>query len=433
MIEGRSTPMCVKAWEDKQWLDFEAKFYNYRKSECYAEYFLPNGDLNPLVLQVVRDKVDKTKTPGSPLKYHMSTNQTVLDNYQAEFDDLICSRVKIYEVLGEHLWHHRETDMYLDTDDAAHAAVALLVQNWNDPVLLGPKGEARKIEKQPRLISQVSLVQNSIARLLFGDALIEEQQHPELPVAVALDIVSSEKTKAMYELFQKHTPVAQSDVQGWEWSVDVRHSWLYYFHLAVIMALYDPDKDVIFPGKEKHFYALIAYAYTVIYRVIQTPNGKLYVPPAGQIASGMLATFSQNSFVRSFLSYEVADKAGYKCKFIMSAGDDNIDTLIVDSRNIYKAMGYKITDYFIKHANEPISFCSTTFSHDGSYQENLEKMVYNMLYSGYDAQSLQSFEDCFRNHPQRLLALEFLAKEGYFGDATHSRTAAQAAQDDVSL
>lgn len=407
----RDTP-SVKAWVDKDLDAFVSCFYNYRCEENFDIFFKPNGDIYECILDLLQQKFDKTKTPGVPIKYLVSRNDAITAKYSAEFNSIVNHRVKEYIKLGKILWETRERSLYLTRDEAVNVAIDLVKNRLVDAVLVGPKGEARLIEKNTRLVAQVSVIQNSVARFIFGDFLIEEQEHPELPLAVKLDIVTPEKTQEMYNRFSSNFPVSQSDVKGWEYSVTIHQSFSYAFHQAIIMGLWNFGNDQPNLGKENHFYALLAYHYTSIYRVVQIPTGELIVPPPGQTSSGELATFSKNSFVRSLLSNSISRKMiGRNCTFILSAGDDSVDSN-QDYSEEYLRRGHIITDFRI--CNEEVSFCSTMFKRDRSYLENIHKMLYNMLHSGYDPQAYYSFHLSFNNHPEFAYANQLLREEGYF-------------------
>lgn len=272
--------------------------------------------------------------------------------------------------------------------------------NLDDVVSLKVKGEVRKLNKRPRLVCMVSAIQNSAWRTALTNALIEEQLHPEIPTAVALDLITPSETRARYEVFKRHAPLSSNDIQGWEWSNNIRTHYIPFYRWCYVLKLTDSSLKV-YEEKRKHFYLLLALYVVTAHRVIAVEDGELYTTPTGQVSSGKLTTLSDSSCIRSWLSFKAAIFNGYELKFAQSCGDDNLDSN-PDLRHWYRDYGFVITDQLTQ--TDTFSFCSTTFTSTCSYIENIEKFFVSCCYKfGKDKEHdarLAAF-DIFEHHPER--------------------------------
>nr|WRQ64942.1 RNA-dependent RNA polymerase [Sobelivirales sp.] len=350
------------------------------------------------ILDALFERNHPTKTPGSPLNYLISKNDA-LPQYKAEICELIDKRVVKLVDLGRKILF--ECNFYLNPEDSVKEAIRLVTENYTDPVLVGFKGEPRAEGKKPRLVSQVSVITNMIQRLSMNDYLLNEQSCPfgEIPTATGLDITTPSSTQNMYELFRDKTPLMSSDVQGFEYAVKRRFRFAYAAHLCWMMNLCDADM-VPFKRKEKHCYLIWGIAWTDVYRLVQTQEGYLLVPPPGQQSSGLLKTYSENSFIRGLMSDEVSRiTRSVPVAFTISAGDDNLDTNAPNLGHLYRDLGFVVTDYV--EQNSRFNFCSTTFTEHGSYQDNIMKYLYAvMANSRTDEASVWNEFRAFALHPE---------------------------------
>lgn len=357
--------------------------------------FVTRTELKPAVFMSAYGKVDKTKTPGSPMVYLAPLNSQ-LDGWIAEIYSSVDFRLRAMEEIGNQIWH----DLTFESDQVHHinASCELVERGISDPVLVGFKGEPRKKGKTPRLVAQVSVVMNILARIVLGNHLIEEQTHTDIPTATQLDLTTPEETEKLRQAFLAVGVLRSSDVQGWEYSMNEGDRWCAAFKEAYCMGLVNTDWKII-PGKEKHFYALLGYHYCMIHRVVQLPEGELWVPPAGEMSSGELGTFSENSFVRAFLSENVSlDATGLPVGFVKTGGDDCLDTNADHSAD-YLRYGKVITDF--SEDFDTYHFCSTTFAPSGSYQDNIGKSAYAACVKRkFDEQDRAAFRQNFKFHPQ---------------------------------
>lgn len=411
-------------WENDLCTQFFATRY-HEHTEKYTELFNENLELRTEVRDTLYNKINKTKTPGAPLCYMMTTNAG-LENIKAEFFDIVTSRVIRLERVGEQLFNDMNDDYNaflkkLDlqpSDDYATRAVRNVEDGLVDVVLMMIKSEPREmkdgVKKPPRLVASVSVVDNSVARVILGDSLLTEQTFPDVPTAVALDITTQSSTARMYEEFVKNAPLISNDIQGYEWTnTSFDHFSAFWKHCVVMkLASSVNGRMVISPGCERHFHALLGLYYVNNTRVLQTCDGELVVPLPGQVSSGYLTTFSDNSCKRAWMAEEFANEVGATNNYIKTAGDDCLEKH--DLRDVYMKHGYVITD--VQTQTDNFSFCSTEFTKTGSYQVNINKFIYNVICDDslkkpelVEEQRL-AFEQAFSNHPERERALKEISE-----------------------
>lgn len=346
-------------------------------------------------------KVKPSKSPGAPLVFVTSTNEPLADLYYDEFKESVENRLFNYETLGECFYDIFLKDpsefislFLMDPESRAKFASFLVDNNFTDCVLLKVKSEPRKLEKQPRLVCMVSVIDNMASRFIIGDMLYDEQLSVT-STAVALDITTQEETMKMYEEFLSNAPLTSSDVQGWEYSNRFDTHLADLLRRAYSMGLTDNQFNLV--GSKKHLHALIGMSVIEAFRVLQTSRGTLFSSPVGLITSGALSTFSSNSFKRAYVSEQVANVIGKPLRYQKCAGDDNLDT---NERctSLYKRLGYVITDYSVQE--DVFSFCSTTFTAQGSYGDNIEKFFVGCMYDKSCWSDKMLALNNFRYHPR---------------------------------
>lgn len=365
-------------------------------------------------------QVDKTKSPGSPYKHCNYSENADLEMFTEELYEDWNSRLNGLRNLGEYLYDcfkndkQKFNDLMAFREHSSHSKISqyLCDKGFVDPVLLNTKSEPRLLEKKRRLVCMISVLDNLVDRALLGYHLAEEQTKSYLTTATALDLTTVDKTNEMWEEFTRHSPIMSSDVQGWEWACRSELSFRSFMKYAYQQQLCTVDM-VVNPERSYHFYALLARFFCIIHRVVQTKCGKLLTTPPGMVSSGLLATFSKNSFERASISRDFARSLGVTDPFIKTAGDDEVSNIIADqdyAERWYKLYGFVITDYQLQ--SDAFSFCSTTFKFNNTYQENIEKAFVNILFTSLNAvhysQQLAGFAQAFKRHPKYNYYLEQL-------------------------
>lgn len=347
--------------------------------------------------------IDLTKSPGAPSCYYMSLNEG-FETRKGEMYEVVNDRLHMMEAIGEYVW---EKGLWtLDRREQIEVAVGLVKMGVVDPVLVGKKGEGRADGKYPRLVSQVSVLNATEARVMYNDFLREEQMDETCATAVALDLTTQEETHKMWKLFKSKGELSSNDIQGYEWLFNESMMNVATFGRLIRMGILTFTKKwEVAAGKIRHLYAVIGHDFCRKYRLVQTPEGELFVTPAGQMSSGHYLTFSDNSFARAFLSDKVhRDHFKKPVSFVKTGGDDCVDKGIVPI-HCYEKYGMIVTDQ--QTTSDEYSFCSTRFTKQGSYQENIGKALFGALIRGtISPTTMCSFVACFSNHPMYNKALE---------------------------
>lgn len=373
---------------------------------------MEGSELYDLVFEQLFATFDKTKNPGSPINFRAQNNGGItlfLDEFKTHLRERLCN----LDALGESLY-----DVFLNDPsrfeevlgygmsslEAASVGTYIIENNFDDPVLLKVKGEARLLGKKPRLVCMVSSLQTAVWRLVLFNAMQREQDEPDGNIAVRLDIITVEETDKLYfkflEAAQKHGFLSSSDVQGWEYANDINTHYAPLLKWAYYMKLTDLDFNILPGASRKHLNTLIALYYTSCFRVLQTEDGELLTAPLGMISSGALTTFTDNSLKRNLLSNQVSYFAfGRPVDFTFSAGDDNLDSN-PDLSEVYLKYGIVITDY--DQQVDSFSFCSTNLLAGSTYQDGLEKFVANLLFTGSDFDIQAASLPVYIHHPDYL-------------------------------
>jgi hypothetical protein len=391
----------------------------------------------PHILDQVLENFDATKNPGSPLCFKFPTNAG-LKTVRNELFDVVEERLSKLQVLGRILRTYDSLSDGTPMEDLGLAALwsmdalsaegypseisTLLVEfGFCDPVLLKKKSEGRKFWKDPRLVCMVSAIDTFIRRLLLGDALKEEQSRDDLPICTALDLTTPAQTEKWRARFAAFRAMKSSDVQGFEYAMHPYHQYCNLKRYSHVMDLDFSDvRDSVVID------LLTAITFCDVHRLLQTEEGRLFTSLPGEQSSGRLDTYSSNSFVRGFTSYE-AYVVTYMVEILelggthicalsrntpayfqlvpsnvpqtYNAGDDNLDSVLTSTAETYLALNYIITDEKIQRGT--YDFCSTIFAPSGCYQENIRKFVFHMVVAERDhvVDRYRAFLSCFRNHP----------------------------------
>jgi len=354
-----------------------------------------------MVVQNLYDSLDPKKSPGSPLVFVHTTNGSVDFSL---FSVALQSRFSKYLQLAPLVMSHyndRSSTLFNPTlSDHASISTYFLQAGISDPVLLKTKSEMRKVGKEVRLVCMVSCIDNSIARLLLGDYMEEENDRSDSPTATRLNLSSNDSRQEMYELFAKHPSLLGNDVRGWEYANNATTHFWPFIKWTHVLGLKPSDTL---------FQLLLVYYVVTLYKVVQLETGELVTIKPGVVTSGGLTTYSDNSCKRSALEAKISLCHEEQVTFVEAAGDDCLSTANPHS-STFHMYGFEITDEEICTPETGYSFCSTRFTKNGSYQENIDKMFTKMV-SDYLTnlsevedldlfyEQVSSFNTCFENHP----------------------------------
>lgn len=281
-------------------------------------------------------------SPGVPLKSVGSFNKDVLDKNMFLYKGVLKDRLQLL----------KDTP----TEELRKLSAKELVQRgFVDPVRLFVKNEPHtKVKadaKRWRLIHSVSLVDQSIERLLFNHINKKEISRwaniPSKP-GMGFSEVDVEKVIRNFEELQKNGPVAASDVEGFDFSFQ---GWAFDADVRIRLLLH--DTDLTGTHYERMLYNR---AYCISMSVFQLSDGHLFeqLQPGIQ-KSGSLNTSSTNSRIRVLQAELVGAAASF------AAGDDCDENWVEDAREKYLKLGVKLK-FYEKIEGDTFEFCSHIYN-----------------------------------------------------------------------
>lgn len=399
--------------------DFMVNSYDYISSEAFLDLFDDPSKftLRQDVFQNLIKMIKGDKSPGSPLNFLYSSNKDAITNVLPEMRYEIERLLALSHLIGNWVHENRAYDLFNQVGTREfHDHVSVMLLKLGVPsVLLKTKGEPRLVGKDQRLICSVSVVMNTVWRVVINDGLETEGEHPEISTAVKLDIATDESRSHLYKEFESERPLESNDVSKYEYSITGRLRLICFFSRAYNMGLIDKNFSIL-PGKHRHYHTLLGVYFITVHRVVQTQSGELYTSRGGEMSSGELPTFSDNSRIRAYLSYLVKRtfEPNLSTKtYIKTAGDDCLDKNPVHYNVEYLKYGFTITDHFTQSGL--YTFCSTSFTSKGAYQDSIEKFVVNCILLRCEGpqiyrERLAGFDVCYAHHPQALYFKSLLLK-----------------------
>lgn len=241
------------------------------------------------------------------------------------------------------------------------------------------KGDPHKLTKleegRVRLIFSASLIDNTIARLLFAN-----QNNTEILTWTTIsskpgmglnDTGLSALTSNVIEM-SKDGVIAESDVKGWDWSVQ---EWELLADLERRIDLNDSAGTVWERVAKAHYYCMSR-------KVMTLSDGTMYQQTKpGIMPSGWYNTSSTNSFMRALDHGIIANQATPVVKpVIVCMGDDAIERFVPNAQQLYTALG-KTVDMYNQCDPKRFEFCSTTFVGGVGYPVNVDKQLIGLLCS----------------------------------------------------
>jgi len=368
--------------------------------KCLAQYpqttqnqILGSMDLPKLRVQLsemLDHDVVKDANPGFPLAKFWTTNRAVIENLGKEFIiDVTIGRLILL----------------LLEDCSTNTPVQLIQKGLCDPIRGFVKNEPhppRKVTtKRWRVISSVSVVDQLIDRLLHTTQnKVEIALWRCLPSAPGIGLSSDEDGVRLVNKINRMSqngPVALSDVQGFDWSVQ---GWEILLDAEARCLLQDAN-----PINRK---LIMGRAHCICRSVWTTPNGTLYAQTfLGVVKSGTFNTSSTNSRIRVFLAWLVG------ALWAVAMGDDCLEDPVPDAKQKYAKYGHPLKMYEI---DDEIEFCSHLFDRKtGAYKpvdptKSLFSLLVKIENGDIDLQSLHSFLHHVRHHPQRAIYTDAITK-----------------------
>lgn len=334
----------------------------------------------------------KDSHPGYPWCKLGHDNQAVLKGYGSLVWDEVAKRLN---KLLEH--SHRLFDMTPEE---------LVREGICDPVKVFIKKEPHSLQKvvqgRFRIIASVSLVDQLITRLLCMRQNKAEincwESCPSAPGMGLNDDSLAVIWRIAEELSKKGT-VCETDVSGWDWSVQ---QWELDLDASIRCELMGLDDSSVMS------FFLRAHAYVVGHSVYALPDGELLAQtlPGGQL-SGDYNTSSTNSRCRviatlasRWASGIVEESESWPLMGIKAMGDDSFEIWFSGLEQGLTDIGHTVKMCVQRPNLENFEFCSQVFQGQGvAYPVDYSKTLFRFLshnpadprYSEYRAQLLYYF------------------------------------------
>ncbi len=240
-----------------------------------------------------------------------------------------------------------------------------------------PHGTDKVINKRFRLIFSVSIIDNCIAWLLCDNQnkaeinkVCETASQPGLSF-------TDEGTKSFLLSIPAADPLINSDVSGWDWSVNDNDF------------SFDCERRLLLnQGYGTAFEKLLRAHYRCMSQknILLSDGTILTQTRSGVMPSGWKNTSSTNSAMRYgarlraeyHLNHKITE--GFKAK---TMGDDCIESPFTTSKELmvaaYAAQGKRMTDVVITDVNRGFDFCSHRYSNGVAIPLNEAKQLFNIL------------------------------------------------------
>jgi hypothetical protein len=282
-----------------------------------------------------------------------------------------------------------------------HSPISLIEDGYFDAVKVFIKQEPHKLEKlqsgRLRLISSMSLIDNTISRMLFAQQnSAEVSVHDVIPSKPGLALTDEGLTSIKKAVSAYPGRIAEADVSGWDWSVSEEE----------LQA--DLERRIRLNGSVGSIWERLARAHVfcVARKVFLTSDGALHsqcIP--GVMPSGWYNTSSTNSAIRVLDHHVVNDHLDpYAKGFIIAMGDDSVEKYVEGAVDCYRSIGHNVKMYN-EVTLDDFEFCSQRFVGEFAHPVNVSKQLYALLCYTYKdnyerVERLAQFQHEMRHHPK---------------------------------
>lgn len=288
--------------------------------------------------------------------------------------------------------------------------VQLVEQGYCDPVRLFVKQEPHTLKKMTegryRLISSVSLVDQLVERMLFGNQnKIEAQLWDTIPSKPGMGLSTKDQhSKIWNNVHFGHwvKPAAEADISGFDWSVQ---DWELWADCTMRIQLGG------FDGLLKM--ATINRFHCLMNSVFQLSNGELFSQDLpGLMKSGSYCTSSTNSRIRCLMAELIGSP------WCIAMGDDSVEGYVPDAKDKYFALGHVCKDYVPCETNpdgslKSFNFCSHWVSRDRTWLTSWPKTLFRFLSSPLEIYDDVEFE--LESNPEWNRIRKYLESQGRRG------------------
>ncbi len=271
-----------------------------------------------------------------------------------------------------------------------------------DPIKLFVKNEPHKISKllenRQRLIFSVSLIDNTVARVLHQiQNSMEKNEWESIPVKSGMGL-HDEGLEAINRCIRvahdSGVKLREADISGWDFSFQ---EWDFKEDLELRLSL---NKGY---GTVWHKIAL-AHHMCMANKVMVFSDGSMVQQTVGGLMpSGWFLTASTNSHQRVENSYHLQIQAGVK-PWCVAMGDDSVENEVQDASLKYEKILGKRCKMYKEAYPASFEFCSTRFDGVLGIPCNVDKQLYAFLCNPCSTWALAEsryYQFCYelRNHP----------------------------------
>jgi hypothetical protein len=317
-------------------------------------------------------------SPGYPLSDLANTNAELVSKHGDLLFNLVLDRINKLCELEE----YNQSDLR-----------DYILNGYTDPIRIFIKVEPHKRKKillrRYRIISSVSVIDQVVDRVLFGDQCNSETFNwPKTPSKSGTGLSTDEQQRMLYVVLKKLCDkLVTSDVSGWDWNFKEWQYWAEYIRTLMVWGYdFDTAYDYAYSPNFKTMPKVLKVAWYrtkfLSYNYFGLSNGELLTHgPPGIQKSGSLKTLSTNSAQRALLAMLIFDEDAN------TMGDDAIeawhreqfkDTEFISA---YLEWGFILTDVKLVVNDEPLDFCSHQIYEDRAVPVNQIKMVFKYLHS----------------------------------------------------
>jgi hypothetical protein len=394
---------------------YSMPFWFTKSLTCYdelsAELLYNNIPFDNLFDEIIKSEA----SPGLPYANVKSRNDKLLDTeYRETIKWLVVSRLKkLSQIDGtDEEYLMGEINELNDPFDSVEKSYA-------DPVRIFIKNEPHTLKKisegKYRLISSVSLVDQVIERLLHSQINNTEIDNWEdIPSMPGIGLTTDEDFKKIAQLIKEIQKPIQTDVSGWDWSVQ---HWELMTEMLTRLRLF-ANVHPLFRS------VLLSRAYLVSFSLYSLSNGELYSMEGGGVQlSGSYLTSSGNSRMRILIHVLANRRFGGA----IAMGDDCIDSG-EDLVARYANFGHTLK--FAEPCTNEIEFCSHIIKVDQNrdyithYPINPGKSMCNLLNqkpSIDSPQMLEQFLEFIRHHPNYDQLVDEVGRDPFWRKLLDSR------------
>lgn len=305
-------------------------------------------------------------------------------------------------------------NLLLHFDYSVSDPMDLVLSGLVDPVKIFVKCEPHKLskleEKRLRLIFSMSIVDNTIAKILFAPqnrAEIDTWETIFLKPGMGLH---DEALGKIMNFVCENSPggLVEADMKGWDWSFQ-SHDFLA-----------DLNRRLALNGARGTLWERVARAhyFCVARKVMVLSDGTMYKQlRPGIMPSGWYNTSSTNSAVRVINHAYAALKEGVT-PWCMAMGDDSVERYVPNLEAHYLSLG-KVCGMINVVNSDSFEFCSTKFENGKGVPVNIAKQLMNMLHNPptlpyMAAQRFEQFCYELRHYPDLPRLMLLITQSGWW-------------------